>query len=268
MLKWILVTVLCLNSVSFTLYRIVWLNSLDGKSADLVCTTAADASSAEMTYLVAGNLNQPTAAFAFLEPELDGNVTYAPFGVCGWQAQATAEQILDDISEHGYTKVNVYTISLGDHVARYIEAGIDDSECSLQVYAINPCPTAEAVKQPLRGLLTASVVPFEGVCYALGWLSIIPVIPTPGDNYSLILLADQYWEIVFDDAPHDISHTVGVVCSYPTPDAVDDGILLNAVLQEYYQDVPVVMVETSHGDTIGQAEKYLQAIRVLQDTLH
>lgn len=221
-----------LNSLSFMVARVTF--CLSGNTAAKFEHAIVDQEDRAMTYLVAGNLNQPRAAFRFLQPELSGNATYLQFRMVGWSARATAEKIADDIRTRRLARTSVYTISLGDHVGRYLEAMIAGLDWDLRVIAINPCTDVDFMRKPLGALLKIGAPVLELCCCGLGWLSTIPVISTPGGGYSLVLLADQYWSIAYDHPVRCVENTVGVICSRPGEED-NDGLLENSVIRNYFQ---------------------------------
>lgn len=218
-----------------------------------------------MTYLIAGNLNQAQTAFQFLTPELHGDVTYVQFQMMGWNANDAAKQIVRDVKARSLSHVYVYTISLGDHVGRYLEMYLGDS-CDLEIIAINPCTDVSFVRQPLRTVLQVGAPIFETLCHGLGWLSAIPFIPTWGDNYSLILLADQYWSIAYDRPIESAEHTIGVICSQPSDDD-NDGLLENAAIRDYFRDdtnnteICIITIKTGHSTMADHGDEYLAGVR-------
>lgn len=220
----------------------------------------------EMTYLIAGNLNQPLSAFRFLGPELLENVTYVNFQMTGWSAKRAAEEIANEVIAEDFSHVDVYTISLGDHVGRYLE-GLIGGHCELRIIAINPCSDISFVCEPFNTLLKVFAGPFEVLCHALGWFSTIPFIPAQDgvSKYSMILLADQYWSIAYDHPEPSVEHTIGVVCSQPNEDD-NDGLLENARIRDYFQhdgnsNFMIITIKTSHGATISCGDDYLEAVQ-------
>ncbi len=255
----VLIVLVVLNCLSFVIARII-LFATSGLTARFE-REMKSLRSITGTYLIAGNLNQAWTAFQFLRPELHGYATYVQFRMMGWSADTTAKQIVRDAKERGLNTVYVYTISLGDHVGRYLEQYLGDS-CDLKIIAINPCTDVSFVRQPLRTMLKIGVPIFEVFCHGLGWLSTIPLIPTPDGKYSLILLADQYWSIAYDRPIHLTDHTIGVICSQPGDDD-NDGLLENAAIREYFQseNTCIVNIKTNHGTTIACGDEYLDSVR-------
>lgn len=267
----IVLILLCLNCFSFIMARIVL--CLNGGTAAKFERAKVGKTGDAMTYLIAGNLNQPLTAFKFLKPELSGALTYAQFRMMGWNAQATAENIAKEVKDRNFAKVNVYTISLGDHVGRYLEEYLG-GECELQIVAINPCTDVSFLRKPLDVLLKIGSPIFEAVCHGLGWLSAIPLIPAPeGNHYSLMLLADQHWSIAYDHPQHLIENTIGVICSRlklddETGKNDNDGLLENAAIRSYFwrgveaaDEMLVITIPTSHGDTLNYDYEYLFGVQ-------
>lgn len=260
----VIVFLLCVNCISFTIARVVF--RLDsGMGADLV-RGVREPDSDEMTYLIAGNLNQPLSAFQFLESELPGNITYVQFQMTGWSARCVAEEIANEVLANDFSRVNVYAISLGDHVSRYLEDSLGDC-CELHIVAINPCSDISFVREPFSTLLRVFSGPFEILCHGLGWFSVIPFIPAQDgtSKYSMILLADQYWSIAYDRPSPSVSHTIGVVCSQPG-EIDNDGFLENTKIRDYFwqeddTETVFITVKTNHGTTISCGDEYLEAVQ-------
>lgn len=215
----------------------------------------AQSAEKQMTYLVAGTLAQPELAFEFMRSKFGENYTYVDFSRLGWRAKPTAQRIAEDIREHNY-RAKIFTISLGDHVARHLEAE-PDLRGRIEVYAINPCPNRTAVREPFRTLLRFSAPMAEILCHLLGWLSVLPIIPCDGGLYSLMLAIDQFHEIYYDSPPLDADQTRGVVWS------ARDSFLRKESVQECYPQAKMVEIDARHGKTIQEAEKHYNAISTL-----
>lgn len=237
-----------LNAITFTLTRIWW--ALHGELVATLETHIENPEDKTMTYLIAGNLNQADTAFDFMKSEFGENYTFVQFSTKGWSPKATAKLIAQDIKEHSY-EARVFTISLGDHVARYLER---DLGSTIKVYAINPCPTREALQSPLGAVLKFASPVAELACHACGWASYLPVVPSWGGQYSPILLIDQYWSICYDSPPLVTSNTYGLVCSEY------DTLLDNNVLEYFYLDADIEYIDCGHSDVVNSAEKYYNAI--------
>lgn len=244
----IILAILLINAVSFIGFRIWW-GIHDGLAATLE-VHINNPENQTMTYLVAANLNQADTAFDFMKSEFEENYTFVQFSTKGWSAKATAKLIMEDIREHGY-QARVFTISLGDHVARYLEANLGGT---VEVYAINPCPNRDVLQSPLDTVLQYGAPVAEVICHALGWVSYLPIIPSYGGSYSIALLVDQYWCIYYDYPPVGTSCTYGVICS------TQDTLLDNDVIEATYLDAEIEYVDCGHSDIVNSAEKYHDAI--------
>ncbi len=249
----IIIGLAIMNCMSFVLMRVRWreTSKLSGEFVQQIGNHA----SKTMDYFIAGNLNQPEAAFEFMRSEFGENFTYVNYSTHGWSAFDTVEKIATDIIEHSY-QARIFTISVGDHVARYLEHyGTRD----IKIYAINPCSNHTTLRRPLSLLLVMGAPLLGLLCCGLGWLSIIPVIPTVGGEYSLMLLADQYMTIAYDLPPRAAAKTVGVICSK------NDELLRNEIIRQFFGSAKIVEIDTTHGDTVGAGSKYLQGMQELLD---
>lgn len=242
--------VLWVNALTFIVARVWWKWHGD-LAADLEYEDD-EIDDEVRTYLIAGNLNQPRKAFEFLGDLLTGPRAYARFQMRGFSAKDTADAIIDDIAWDSVKKAQIYTISLGDHVARHLET---DLESGVLVYAINPCPWFLMLKTHWLILLTIMGPLLEIFCHALGWLSIIPIIPTVGGRYSLVLLADQYITMVYDLPHNHTDQTLGVCLS------VHDEFLNNQNVRRYFPLAKTEIVDCGHGDTVGHADAYYAALQ-------
>lgn len=248
----IILGAILLNAITFTLVRIWW--GLHGDLAATLETHIGDPEDKTMVYLIGGNLNQADTAFDFMRSEFGANYTFVQFSTKGWSPKATAKLIAQDIREHGY-QARIFTISLGDHVARYLEK---DLGSAVKVCAINPCPNKEALQSPLGAVLQYASPVAEVLCHTLGWISFLPIVPSWGGQYSPILLIDQYWSLCYDSPPMVTSSTDFLVCSD------DDTLLRNDVLEKDYPDANVTYIDCGHSDIVNSAEKYYNAICSLE----
>lgn len=245
---------LLINAITFIIARCWW--GLRGSLAATLEAHINDPNDKTMTYLIAGNLNQADTAFKFMEPFFGSNYTFVQFSTKGWSAQATAERIAQDIQENGY-QAQIFTISLGDHVARYLEQELGNA---IKIYAINPCPNRSVLQKPW-GTILKYVAPFaEILCHSLGWVSYLPIVPSFGGNYSPILLIDQFRCIYYDDPPRKSSHTYGVICSN------GDTFLDNATIEKFYLNAEIEHIDAGHSDIVDNADLYYNAISNLLET--
>ena len=247
----ILIGMAIVNFASFVFMRPRW--RANGRLGGELVPHIGDPNSKLMDYVVAGNANQGWAAFGFMRSKLHSNYTYVNYSTVGWEVTTMVEKIATDIKEHNY-KARIFTISVGDHVARYLE---NDGSLDVTAYAINPCPNCWSVKWYLMVLLFVFAPIFCLICYGLGWLSIIPFIPTVGGKYSLMLLADQYLTIVYDLPPNATTKTAGIVLSK------NDQLLNNDAIKQTFSKLKPEYVDAAHGDTVGAGSEYLRAVEKL-----
>lgn len=258
----VLLILVGINCLSFVVARLWWY--LHGTLAAklVVRESTSQSRTGKSAFLIAGTLNQAEAAFEFAKPYVaDRRQVYLQFKMIGWDAYATAEAIARDLVESGDVLSTIYTISVGEHVAYHLRNLQNSGEPStrLNFISINPCPTRDAVQKRWRWMLVAGTPVFELVCHALGWISIVPVIPTAGGKFSLMTLADQFWATTYDDVSHMPIPTVSKVVL-----SSEDELLDNDFLREYLQNAEIVLIPTHHGDTIGAAEHYIEAMEKLE----
>lgn len=243
----ILLALVLLNSCSFILFR------MQRRRTCHLITWRKARSSRVMNYFIAGVLNQPQNAFRFLTKEVRGGLTFVQYDMLGWSAKDTAQQIAHDICKNRYN-ATIYTICVGDQVARYLE----DILGNVKVVTINPCSWPELLK-PLfyyGGKIIAPALMI--ICHlGLGWISALPLVRFKWGAYSLVLLADQLAEIAYGCATHCTTGTQAVVCS------TEDKILQNDKIIESFQTSNIGFVSVKHGYTTEKPVLWLDAIRQL-----
>ncbi len=259
----LLLSLIMLNTLSFIVARIIWWLR-DDLSAKIIMPRKKLQSEdeKEIIFLAAGNLAQPEKAFEFLRPVFERKpYAFLQFKMIGWDSRATAKAIIDESIKSG-KNVTLWTISVGDHVGRYLEGYFfgqqEFKRGGTRIYAVNPCPTRRALRAGLRGLLMIAAPILWVIAHLLGWLSIVPFIPATGGKYSLILLADQYMGIAYDMCPKNTSQTQGIILS------TQDELLDNEFLEKgYFTCIKIVYVSTRHGDTVGMSHEYLRGAKEL-----
>lgn len=152
-----------------------------------------------MQILLAGMMNQPWQAYKRLssvaEKSLASDITvFAKFSNFGWSSNRAAKQLDELIYQTHVDKVEVYTISVGDKVVRQMMSRAID-----KIYAIDPCPSPWVLNDDLQKKLPHLARLLEATTFLLGWIAILPLIPTDANRYSIALLADQLWEISVND---------------------------------------------------------------------
>lgn len=215
-----------------------------------------------MNYLIAGTFNHPGTAFESLVDDMEGGITLVNFSTMSWNAMQMAGVLRKNIVQHDYAAV-LYPISVGDKVARWLEWKMPMAD--LKVVSINPCPSPTVLKPSVRRFAKVAVPLYQAACYALGWISATPYFPSADGslNYSMILFADQLKEVLRDDAPHEIGHTIGVI------ESTQDELLDNAEVDDYFgKDVPYFVVKARHADTVNKAREYNEALRQIEKTIN
>ena len=243
-----LASLMALNSLSYVGARIAWYAHGD-VGAILQRVRSVD-DTGVMNYFVAGNLNQPKKAFAFLEDMVEGGITYVNYATTtGCSMRQIIDQVLRDAKAQD-CQVRVFAISMGERVARFVGAELTEAK----TIAINPAPSPRILK-PHVNIGVKIVAPMmEVLTVPLGWLSALPCIK----GFSLACLADQWRDIAYSyDTPKPNHATIGVVCSS------EDELLSNKEIADYYEGVPIVTIEGRHADTEGNAEAYAQALKQL-----
>ena len=179
-----IIFLLILNSLSCLVFRVF----IHRGRMKLYCFFPDGITNPECVNLfIAGMMNQPFSAFFQLKSTHTTFEVYADYSCFGWNAKNSAAQ-LDKIRYPRSVRVNVFTVSVGDKIAR------DMTRCN-HIYSIDPCPNPEVLYDEPRRKLSILAIILELLVLLLGWLSVIPFFPTADTPYSLALIADQLWEI-------------------------------------------------------------------------
>lgn len=253
---------LALNTLSFCAARLYWY-SQGACGADLEVLRPADEGEV-MYYLVAGCVNQPASAYAFLldEDELsDGGITLVNYySVRGCSMKTIARQVINDAQAYDY-QARVIGISIGDYVSRRVEANIPGATS----YGINPEPTADALHPWAKIATRAGSFVGQIASAAAGWLSVIPWYNGCGNHFSMAFIVDQFRDIGFiTDTPKATGGVNGIIISERPGKVEGDEFLDNSFIEEYFPDVPVAKAKTGHGNTVDGAEEFLRAWRELK----
>lgn len=207
-----------------------------------------------MNYLIAGTGNQSESAFGFLLDELEGGITFVHYRNTGYNPKYVAQDIIRDAKANDY-QVRLWTISVGDQVARYVEAS--EQIENLAAVGINPCSSSEIAKPSLRHGLQLILPPVGTLVTLTGWLGTVEFIPLPGNLYSLDLLFDQACNVAYGKPPHVVDHTQAIVISE------QDQCLSETEIENYFPETFTVYIDTTHGDTAGAASEYLKAVQII-----
>lgn len=242
----LLFLVFVINIVSFAIGRRLC-------NLGMTLVSPKPAKGGRLNYFLAGNLNQPEAAYAFLLPEIDGEVIFARYRLLGWNARYSARKICQHI-RLSKRRARVFTLSVSDSVGRELERMLGER---VEIIAINPASDPSLIGRPFRIALRIVTPIMFVLCYLLGWLSVLPLIPTVGGRYSLILLTDQWLTLAYGCFPLPEGGTKVVVCS------LEDEFLDNAEVLNFFVDpqTQIVAVDATHGNTVDEGEKYLEKLR-------
>lgn len=249
--KIVLLALAALNSLTYVGARAYWYSHGDVGARLEVVRDAED--SGIMNYFVAGNVNQPSTAFKFLEDKI-GGITYVTYSeLRGCSMRQITRQVIADARRQG-CRIRVFGISIGDYVSRFAEAELTEVE----TVAINPEPHPKILKPYAQYGLKVVTPVMEALTVPLGWLSHVPLPLAKNHTFSLAFLADQWRDIAYcSDAPQITTNTIGVICSS------DDEFLQNDVIAEYFDGAPIAVIDSRHGDTEGNAEAYAEAVEKL-----
>lgn len=253
----ILILVAVMNMLLFTGWRMC----VD-KSLQCVQYRAAKDLGHPINYLIAGNVAQPEQGFAFLLDELEGEIVFCNYQQCGWSPEQSAEEICADIQQRldglsGETLVRIYAVSCGDIVARYLESmSALIPYADIEIIAINPASSPQLLKPPIKWGLKIVAPLLKGVCHLAGFASCIPFIPGTDSWHSPILLADQWMELAWSNAPHETSSTVSAIIS------TNDEFLVNEEIVKYFEGVRIIEVVSKHADAKGHGREYARACQL------
>ena len=141
-------------------------------------------------YIICNFLNQPQNAFKYIAPP---RAIYLRYSLLGYNPKNAGFQL----SGLMYDKDIAIGMSIGAKAIAYAPTRHENT------IFVNPCTHKSALKPSLRPVITILALIAKLASYALGWLSIIPIIPTHAENerYSLTLLADQLFWMAYGNPP-------------------------------------------------------------------
>lgn len=221
-----------------------------------------------MNFFVGGTYDWPEENFRFLFvrnkdgnyeftiDELSGGITLVDFSLTGWDAAMSANAIYDNILRSGYERVRIFTLSVGDQVARELEAAKLHEVVNWENIAINPCPSFYALQLQwkITGMIAVPVVRVIDV--ALGWASILPILPQrSGRWYSPWLITDQGRQLLCRREEIQCDRTIGVVLSE------GDQFLDNARLKLWFGQQKIITIKAGHADTFERADLYREKVQ-------
>lgn len=195
----------------------------------------------EANILIAGMNNQPYEAYRELSSVNSDHEIFAEYSMLGWNAKNSARQ-LDKIHFAPTTRVIVYTISIGDKIARYM------NRCNY-IYSINPCPNPCVLKTSLQKKLPPVAIILRMITFLFGWIAVIPL-PIGDTLISLALFSDQLWEAsVNRDTPPMNKGITSIIFS------AQDEFIDQSNVKNFYKRAPMpeVIINTKHGRTTDLA---------------
>ncbi len=243
----LLVILLLFNSVSCFIFR-----KLVHRGQMEIIYSVVQGYQSGVSILIAGLMNQPENAFSQLKNAKSGQMYYAHFSNYGWNAKNSARQ-LNNMEYPRATRINVFAISVGDKIAQQL------THCH-HIYAINPCPHPSVLKCNQKSLAVVAVL-LQVAVLILGWLAVIPIIPTEGGLYSSALFADQLYEIAVNrkTEPHNNGITSVIYSS-------GDEFLDNSKIREFYKNnqIEEITIEALHGMTSDPLQSKLYDVAIGQ----
>lgn len=199
----IFVILVCLNSFSFVAVRIF--GELGGGLTLIRPAPPTKIGERAVMYYVIGNPRDRSLAISLTEG-LHCGVTFVEYQKLGWRPEATADLISRDVVQNSYV-TKLFTISVADQVARYLESEIG----SVETTTFAPCSNPSFLKMPTRIWLSIFAIIAEMFCIALGWISYSVIISTKRGRVSLALLADFCFQAAYNFPPESFNQTTGLI---------------------------------------------------------
>lgn len=247
----IIIVLLIINAITCFIFR-VFIHRGRLKILDFASETNE---TSDVSILLAGIFNQPYGAFFLLPAVKSDHMIFCDYSCFGFNAKNAGKQI-NAMDIPSPSRVNVYAISLGDKVARYL------TRCT-HIYGINPCPNPSVLRTNWQKILPPVALSLEIITLALGWIAVIPLVPSDDTCYSIALISDQLWEISINrSTPPDNKGITSLVLS-SKDEYIDD-----FKLWRFYKhlSMPEVTIDSKHGRTMDLAwsAEYNRALEELQ----
>lgn len=204
--------------------------------------TADSESPRSKLLLISGLKSQPSKSYAKIDFGDEYERVLLEFSLLGFNPQVAGAQLDALMLEDG--DAAVCAVSLGAKVVEYSNVDYDSG-----VILVNPCSHPQALNKeytfyPLFRYLAPAL---ELASYALGWVSVLPILTDDmGDKTSIALIVDQIFWGAHIDVEFTANENVGVVIS------TSDEIMLNDVLYDLYEGAHFAEINTLHG-RIGSA---------------
>lgn len=205
--------------------------------------------------LIAGFFNQPFSAYRELCVSHSEQEIYVTYSCLGWNAKNSAIQ-LDKVLSRFSGRVDVYTISIGDKIVRNM------TRCN-HIYSINPCPNPCVLQKEWQKKLPPLAILLEVVTFMLGWLSVIPLIPTDDSPYSIALIADQLWEASVNRSTKAYNRGISSFVLSSKDEYINNDFIFHFYRTSW---LPFETIETGHAKTADLAwgTEYNRALENLQ----
>lgn len=200
------------------------------------------------TYFIPGLNGPPSEVFGKYADVTPGDTWLFRYSHLGFDPELNGAQIAEHAKSHGYTDVNVYAISIGAKVARYIR--FDNHDVNLHIWLICPASKPNYLWSNLHILLKVVSPIMMVLRLCLGVLSDIPILPIDGVWRSYADQAEQLFSLAYRKT-HQPDNTVGIIL------CEDDQFLDNNVIALDNDNIKnVVVTDTSHAD-IGKADRFI-----------
>ena len=201
-------------------------------------------------FLIAGEMSQPEKAYGRIEMPYSVRVNMR-YSLLGFNPIEAGKQLEELALSEDY----IVASSLGCKALVYSHR--DD----IKRVMIDPATHSIILKAERQMRLRLAPI-LVVLAYALGWLSVIPFIPTRSGNfYSFALLSDQlYWLYYGDPRFNDIGKLdkLGMIIS-----TEDDEKLVWYIAESIYNGVALKEIKAKHCDTIKNYSVYDAALKNL-----
>lgn len=177
----IILSILLFNSLSCWIFRkFIWRGKANIK---IPSKPTAFGRKNSMVVMLPGLFTGPEIYFSRLD-HITKKAKRADYAVLveysnlGWSSKTTARQLKKLFKKTDCRDIEVYTISVGDKVVRQIEEVYIKN-----IFAINPCTSPMCLHYEHQTVLPVAVRLMEVLCFAAGWLSVLPIIDLGRSNF-------------------------------------------------------------------------------------
>ena len=226
----------------------------------------SERSATTLNLIIPGMCHPPITVFDPFIREMKGDVMLINFDGMRWDTNRFKAAIEEIVSKPGYSKVNIFTISIGDKLIRgsigkralpFAGSWQYANQEKVRIYAINPCSSAELVQARLKKPLKIALPIIGVVVYALGPLSDLKVITIDSVKHSLMELLTQGWATVYEYSAHGMGSETRAILS------TEDEFIDNAMAEAALRDTSYLYVSASHANFVAYRDEFLDALRKL-----